>query len=93
MAFPFIPVIIGTVLGSKFGPGLVDKVKGWFRKPDVTTMHLDPNLPDAYRKDAINILANVNNPDTLAKASQFYHSMGFTLTAQAIEAKLAALKG
>lgn len=88
MPFPVIPIAGGLAL-AKWGPAAWNRVKGFFSK----TRDLDPGLSALQQKDVQNLLANISDRITLQGAVAYYQAQGFTISAQALRAKLAALKG
>lgn len=88
MPFPVLPIAGGLAL-AKWGPAAWNRVKALF----TGRSDLDPGLSDLQKKDVQNLLQNVSDALTLKGAIAYYQAQGFTISAQALCAKLAATKG
>jgi hypothetical protein len=93
MPIPFIPIAIGTLIGVK-GPALVRKVKEYFTTRDVVSVEipLDANLPIEMKRDVINLLSNIRDPQILEKMASYYRNMGFSISAGLIAQKIEFLR-
>lgn len=91
MPIPFIPIIVGTLVGRRL-PAIVQKVKDHFASKSVPAIPLDVNLPIDMQRDVMNLLTNVSNPEILQRMGSYYRNMGFPIAAGWISQKIEALK-
>jgi hypothetical protein len=90
----WILLLGGTAIGAKWGPDLIEWVKGKVApaaSKAARPAYCDPSMPPEACADVANLVSTVRDPAILAAAAAEYEAQGYHRAAAALASRAAAV--